>query len=169
MNSRGLTSNLLLFLSLFVFDVRTEADAKAEAQYNFQHPGNHFPIFYPNQYQHFRQGVGDSQASDVITIPTIKETIPSDQKELTIDSSLSFPSLESSSDLSIGDDASGKIFWTVTLTVGSWKKWFVFPLLISVWLFKKGLHINELQHIYVHNLLHHIDRCLKGVYTIGTS
>ena len=111
-----MTSLVLFTLSLFVFGIN--ADAKAEAQYNFQHPGNHFPIFYPNQYQHFRQGVGDSQASDVITIPSIKETIPSDQKELTIDSSLSFPSLESSSDLSIGDDASGKIFWTVTLTVG---------------------------------------------------
>ena len=140
MNSRGLASSLLFYLGLVVLSVH--ADADADAQYNFQYPGNILPYYYPNPYQHFRQGVASSDvipapaiieklpsknvisspaisetipSKNVISTPTVSETIPSDQKELSIDSSLSLiPSLESSTDLSAGD---GKVFWTVTLTV----------------------------------------------------
>jgi hypothetical protein len=124
MNSRGLAINLLFILGLVVLSVY--ADANADPQYNFQYPGNILPFYYPNPYQHFRQGVVSSDvipapaigetipSKNVISTPAISETIPSDQKELSVDSSLSIPSLESSTDLSSGD---GKVFWTVTLTV----------------------------------------------------
>lgn len=136
MNSRGLASSLLFFLGLVVLSVY--ADANADPQYNFQYPaGNILPFYYPNPYQHFRQGV---VSSDVLPAPAISEkipskninstsaiseAIPSDQKELSIDSSLSIPSLESSTDLSAGD---GKVFWTVTLTV---RCVFVFVLIFN--------------------------------------
>ena len=125
MNSRGLAIILLFFLGLVV--LRVYADANADPQYNFQYPGNILPFFYPNPYQHFRQGVVSSVVTPapaidetipsknvISTPPAISETIPSDQKELSVESSLSIPSLESSTDLSSGD---GKVFWTVTLTV----------------------------------------------------
>ena len=119
MNSRGLASSLLFYLGLVVLSVH--ADADADAQYNFQYPGNILPYYYPNPYQHFRQG---EASSDVIPAPAIIEKLPSknvisspaiSETILSIDSSLSLiPSLESSTDLSAGD---GKVFWTVTLTV----------------------------------------------------
>jgi len=131
MNSRGLASSLLFFLGLVVFSVH--ADANADPQYNFQYPGNIVPYYYPNPNQHFRQGVVSSDvipapaiiekipSKNVISTPAVNGTIPSDQKELSVDSSLALPSIESSADISTGD---GIVFWTVTLTVRCIIFWF---------------------------------------------